>query len=288
MSNISETGKFSIPGAALHVLVVFFLVPLSVMAQGTSTQPAAKDDSDARPPVTAADLQIVKRAREILDSPAKWNRADNRQCPAGMKTFSLYCAFEIATVEIGGKAEHRGAALQEARFVIDEITVNRNYEHRLMNYNNDPRTTFADIQQVFDIVERLIALKLKTDASVTPPPKPSVTKSDVEIARRAKQLIDSPAKWDRNPTQECAPGAKTLSLYCALATAVTEIDGKYDDSEAAIREARKLIGESPKARNYKARLVDFNKDPATTWADVQKLLQEVEDRLTTQLNAPAK
>lgn len=114
-----------------------------------------------------ADLQIVKRAREILDSPAKWNRADNRQCPAGMKTFSLYCAFEIATVEIGGKAEHRGAALQEARFVIDEITVNRNYEHRLMNYNNDPRTTFADIQQVFDIVERLLALKLKTDASGT-------------------------------------------------------------------------------------------------------------------------
>jgi hypothetical protein len=260
------------------------------MAQETSTQPGAKDDSNARPPVTAADLQIVKRAREILDSPAKWNRADNRECPASARTFSLYCALEMATVEVSGKAEHRGAALQQARFVIDEITVNRNYEHRLMNYNNDPRTTFADIQQVFDIVERLIALRLKTDASGPLPVKPSVKKADIEIARRARQLIDSPLKWDRNPTQDCPSAAKTFSLYCALATAITEINGSYDDGEAAIREARRLVAESPNARNYKARLVDFNNDPKTTWADVQKLLQSVEERLTKQLavTAPAK
>ena len=274
----------------LRPLLPLLLLPVAVMAQATSTPPAVKDDSNARPPVTASDLQIVKRAREILDSPAKWNRADNRECPPGMKTFSLYCAFEMATVEVSGKAEHRGAALQEARFVIDEITVNRNYEHRLMNYNNDPRTTFADIQQVFDIVERLIALRLKTDASGTSPVRPSVTKADIEIARRARQLIDSPAKWDRNPAQECAPAAKTFSLYCALATAITEINGAYDDGEATIREARRLVAESPNARNYKARLIDFNNDPTTTWADVQKLLQAVEERLLKQLavNPPAK
>jgi hypothetical protein len=273
----------------LGVLILFvLLLPFAAKAQGTSSQPAAKDDSDARPVVTAADLQIVKRAREILDSPAKWNRADDRKCPPGMKTFSLYCAFEIATVEISGQAEHRGAALQEARFVIDEITVNRNYEHRLMNYNNDPRTTFADIQQVFDIVERLIALKLKTDAAGASPAKPSVTKADIEIARRARQLIDSPAKWDHNPTQQCAPAAKTFSLYCALATASTEIKGSYDGGEAAVREARNVVGERPNASNYKARLIDFNNDPATTWADVQKLLQLVEERLTRQLSVPAK
>src|SRR5262252_441380 len=216
--------KPSTPKLGLLLLILLFVLPVEVIAQGTSTQPVAKDDSDARPPVTAADLQIVKRAREILDSPAKWNRADNRECPAEMKTFSLYCAFEMATVEVSGKAEHRGAALQEARFVIDEITVNRNYEHRLMNYNNDPRTTFADIQQVFDIAERLIALRLKTDASGTSPAIPLVTKADIEIARRARQLVDSPAKWDRNPKQECPPAAKTFSLYCALAMAATEIN----------------------------------------------------------------
>ena len=273
-----------------HSLLMLLLLPAAVMAQESSAQSAAKDDSDARPPVTAADLQIVKRAREILDSPAKWNRADNRECPPSRKTFSLYCAFETATVEVSGKAEHRGAALQEARFVIDELTANRNYEHRLMNYNNDPRTTFADIQQVFDIVERLIALRLRTDAAGTLPQRMAVTKADIEIARRARQLIDSPSKWDRNPAQECPPTAKTFSLYCALATAITEINGAYDDGEAAIREARRLVAETPNARNYKARLLDFNNGPTTTWADVQKLLQLVEERLIQQLavNPPAK
>src|SRR5437773_8308380 len=102
------------------IVVVVLLLPCTVLAQGTATQSAAVDDPKARPPVTQADLQITKRAREILDSPSKWNRADNRECPAGARTFSLYCALQMATVEVRGKAEHRGAALQEMRFVIDE------------------------------------------------------------------------------------------------------------------------------------------------------------------------
>jgi len=57
------------------------------------------DDSKVRHPVTKADLQIVKRARELLDSPLKWNRADNRVCPLPAKTVSLYCALQMATIE---------------------------------------------------------------------------------------------------------------------------------------------------------------------------------------------
>ena len=102
------------------VFVIVLLAPIYAGAQGTKPQ-ADSDDSNVRPAVTKADLQIVKRAREILNSESKWNRADNRICPAEAKTFSLYCALQMATVEVGGKAEHRGAALQEARFVIDEI-----------------------------------------------------------------------------------------------------------------------------------------------------------------------
>ena len=126
------------------LFVAFLLSPLCANAQGAKPQ-SKPDDSNVRPPVMTADLQIVKRAREILNSESKWNRADNRVCPAEAKTVSLYCALQMATVEVGGKAEHRGAALQEARFVIDEIARDRNYEHRLMNYNNDPTTTFTDI-----------------------------------------------------------------------------------------------------------------------------------------------
>jgi hypothetical protein len=149
-------------GGCLFVAVL--LSPLSANAQGSAPQ-SAVDDSKVRPPVTKADLQIVKRARELLDSPLKWNRADNRICPAQAKTISLYCALQLATIEVGGRAEHRGAAFQEARFVIDEIAADRNYEHRLMNYNNDPTTTFADIQEVLRITESLITLRLKANGS---------------------------------------------------------------------------------------------------------------------------
>jgi hypothetical protein len=147
------------------IIVVFLQLLFVVNAQGTATQSAAVDKSNARPPITRADLQIVKRAREILDSPSKWNRADNRECPAGARTFSLYCALQMATNEVSGKSDHRGAALQEARFVIDEIAADRNYNHRLMDYNNDSTTTFTDIQEVFRITESLIALRLKANAS---------------------------------------------------------------------------------------------------------------------------
>src|SRR5215472_15695114 len=78
--------------------------------------------ANARPLVTKADLQIAKRARQILSSPSKWNRADTRKCPPQAKVFSLYCALEKATDEISGRFEHRGAAMQEACFVIEDIS----------------------------------------------------------------------------------------------------------------------------------------------------------------------
>jgi hypothetical protein len=125
-------------------------------------------DSDVAPPVTKEDIRIVERAKEILNSPEKWNRADNRKCPETAQTFSLYCALEEATVEISGHFEHRGAAMQEARFVIDDdLAKGNHYEHRLMNYNNDPKTTFADTRKFFSLIEERIEKRL-TDQSANP------------------------------------------------------------------------------------------------------------------------
>jgi hypothetical protein len=119
--------------------------------------------ADANPPVTKEDIRIVRRAREILNSPAKWNRADNRECPATQTTYSLYCALEKATKEIYKNFEHRGAAMQQARFVIDEdLAKGNHYQHRLMDYNNDPKTTFADVQKFFALLERRIEKRCDT------------------------------------------------------------------------------------------------------------------------------
>lgn len=128
---------------------------------GMSSTAVDNDDPDSRPPVTKADLQIVERAKEILSSPDKWNRADNRECPASAKNFSIYCALEKATDEVSGNFQHRGAAMQEARFVIDDTAPNaKKYSHRLMDYNNDPTTTFADLQNFFRALEDRIAKRI--------------------------------------------------------------------------------------------------------------------------------
>jgi hypothetical protein len=108
----------------------------------------------------AEDLRIVRRAREILNSEHAWNRADNRQCPPAAGTVSLYCALEKATQEIAGTFEHRGTAMEDARAIIEETMAHREYDHALMGYNNDPATTFADIQRVFQLTEARIAKRI--------------------------------------------------------------------------------------------------------------------------------
>src|ERR1017187_260280 len=150
---------------SVFILVVIVPVVPAALAQ---TPPAKKavqaDDSNARPPVTKNDLVIGKRADQILDSETKWNRADTRVCPDTAKTFSLYCALEKASKEVD-TFEHRSAVMQETRFVIDEIAPNRNYDHRLMGYNNDPTTTFADIKKIIRLTQERIAARLKDDSN---------------------------------------------------------------------------------------------------------------------------
>jgi hypothetical protein len=243
------------------------------------------DDSNARPPVSKTDIEIVKRAAQILNSPEKWNRADNRVCPAEAKTFSIYCALEKATDEVSRNFQHRGAAMQEARFVIEEIAPNaQRYNHRLMDYNNDPTTTFADIQGVFWLLQKHIAMRLANPqyASAGSTSGNGVTKADVRVAQRVRELLDSPAKWNRSDT-ECSADAKTFNLLCAFEKAETEVTGGPQDG-AAIGEARAMISElDPDRSKYKARLVDYNADPAVTFADLQKFLRQLESRLSARM-----
>jgi hypothetical protein len=148
----------------LAAILVFGPV-LKAQVPSDKTANPSGDDSNVRPPVTKADVKIVQRAREILSSPSKWNRADTRVCPPEAKTFSLYCALEKATNEVSGNFKHRGAAMQEARFVIDEIAPKaKNYDHRLMGYNNDATTTVADIHKVFELLEERVAKRLTEES----------------------------------------------------------------------------------------------------------------------------
>jgi hypothetical protein len=97
----------------------------------------------------ALDREILRRADELLSSTAVWNRADNRKCPPEATNWSLYCAGQKATIEVTGGFHHRRPALELVRQIVEARTKDRNYDHRLMDYNNDPRTTLADVHSLF-------------------------------------------------------------------------------------------------------------------------------------------
>ncbi len=145
--------------------ILFFLAVVSF-----AQRPADSGD-DIVQPVSKVDIQIVERAAKVLDSPAKWNRNDNRECPDRAKKVSIYCALEQATKEITGSFEHRGAAMQETRFVIDELQPNSDYEHRLMGYNNDPKTTFQDVQKLFRLTQERITHRIRDQSPKKDPGK---------------------------------------------------------------------------------------------------------------------
>ena len=97
----------------------------------------------------ALDREILTRADALLSSDAVWNRADNRECDPGAKRWSIYCALERATREVTGGFHHRRPALEIVRVIVEERTKDRNYKHRLMDYNNDASTHLNDVRTLF-------------------------------------------------------------------------------------------------------------------------------------------
>ena len=100
-------------------------------------------------PPNALDKEILERASRVITSDAVWNRADDRKCPADATTWSIYCAVERAMIEVTGGFNHRRPAGELVRQVVEERSAGRNYSHRMMDYNNDPRTVMADVRSLF-------------------------------------------------------------------------------------------------------------------------------------------
>jgi len=107
-------------------------------------------------PPNDLDLKIIERAASILDNSNVWNRADDRVCKIAGPTYSFYCAVAKASIEVTGGFDHRRPAAELVRTIVDERTKGRPYHHRLMDFNNDPTTTLADIQNIFSEAEKRI------------------------------------------------------------------------------------------------------------------------------------
>ena len=119
-----------------------------------------EDDSHANPPASAADLAIAREARRLLSAPADWDSHDSRDCPAGATTFSFYCALVEASDRVAQDFVQRGAVMQEARFVVDSLAAGRKFPHRLMDFNNDPGTGYAGIEEALRLLESRLQSRL--------------------------------------------------------------------------------------------------------------------------------
>jgi hypothetical protein len=127
----------------------------------------------AGPPVTENDLHVIARTREILSSADKWNHADSGTCAPDATTFSLLCALQMASVEVNGSFDNRGAAVQEVRFSIDDLVGNaKHYNSRLTDFNNDPDTTFDGIQQALRNTENSLTEKMAQQPAAQMPAVP--------------------------------------------------------------------------------------------------------------------
>jgi hypothetical protein len=113
--------------------------------------------------VTVEDLRILERADAFLKDESAWNRKDDRQCDDDKASgkWSLSCALDVACIEELGHYEHARAALQEVRFVVEEVTHGRQFEGRLMGFNNLPETRFEDIKRVLRIARERVQERLK-------------------------------------------------------------------------------------------------------------------------------
>ena len=119
-------------------------------------------DLDAEPPLLAwsmseeappsdADLEILARARDLIATEHRWDRADDRVCAPSDTTYSLYCAMAEATRFVGGQYQHRQPALQIVRRVVAEEWSERIVDHRLMDFNNHSKTTYAELMRIFEL-----------------------------------------------------------------------------------------------------------------------------------------
>lgn len=102
--------------------------------------------------IPSDEIKVLQLASQTLEREEKWNRKDNRICPVTAITFSLYCALKYATLQIYGKFDHRLPVIEEVRKTI-EIVSQKYHQHRLMDYNNDSKTTFTDIKNILRITE---------------------------------------------------------------------------------------------------------------------------------------
>jgi hypothetical protein len=139
------------------VVTLFIYLLFSTAA---SAQPRKEESSLVFDP---SDLLIIKKADSILSDSLKWNKQDDRECVDDIASgkYSLFCALYKASIDVTGTYEHRRAAMQQVRIIVEKHDIGHKRAHRLMDWNNSPETTFAMLKAVLRESIETVKKKLK-------------------------------------------------------------------------------------------------------------------------------
>lgn len=120
-------------------------------------------DRDPVVPFTEDDLTIIQLASEMLSERKYWNKQDDRICEDDVanKSYSLFCALKIASLAVENKYNHRSAVLQKLRHLIDEKDPDKQWNHRLRDFNNQEETTYEDILSILAEMEAACEMELE-------------------------------------------------------------------------------------------------------------------------------
>jgi hypothetical protein len=117
--------------------------------------------ADRQLPPTADDIKIIDRAIGLLSSTAVWNKQDDRTCQPNPTKWSTFCALMQATTEVSGGVHYRQPAMQAVREVLNDVGGNRVGKHRLMDYNNHPDTTLAEVHTLLTLSKTRLEKRLR-------------------------------------------------------------------------------------------------------------------------------
>jgi len=115
------------------------------------------------PPARKVDLEALEMAEQLMADSSNWHKQDDRRCEGDIANnrWSLYCAIKYASIQKMGEYNHHNTAMQALRFTIDELIPGHGFEHTLMDYNNSPSTTHADILTVINKAKKRIEEELR-------------------------------------------------------------------------------------------------------------------------------
>jgi len=109
-------------------------------------------DPNSLSPASEINLAILQQVKRYFTDSTKWNKDDKRttafsDCQPNTEQRTLFCALYYASVNIMGDF-FAGPSFQA---IIDAINrVRKGAQHPIQSFNNDPKTTFAELHEVLN------------------------------------------------------------------------------------------------------------------------------------------